>query len=433
MADNAPVFPKMTRTSAVHDWPKNPSVRLDEFGIQPPLDDVTGEFRPQLRRFANEVMRPIGQRLDKLTPQEVMAEGSEYWAFLKRFNDLGIDLAVLGEMAPAERSSLFCVLMEELGYGDGGLAISIGASMLPKYIPMLFGNQFLMERFPQEELGCWGITEPDHGSDTLDPQGAIRYPGAEYGRPNTVARFYKDKVVLNGQKSAWVSNGPIASHCILYCAADFGDGPSVDQGCVLVMPLDLPGVTRGKPLAKLGQRPITQGEIFFEDVEVSLDYVLAGPEDYQRAVYCIHAEANVLMGAVWSGAARSAYQLAHAYAHERKQGGVPIYKHQLVSYRMFDMFRRVEASIALTRRAAHYNMAADVPALQGAMAAKTFATQTAFDVASDALGLFGGNGLTHEYPIEKIMRDARASMIEDGANDILALKGGYYLMDPDLL
>ena len=79
-----------------------------------------------------------------------------------------------------------------------------------------------------------------------------------------------------------------------------------------------------------------------------------------------------------------------------------------------------------------FNATAPIPALQSAMAAKVTATQTAFEVASDALQMLGGNGNTREYPIEKILRDARASMIEDGCNEILAIKGGYQMMDPDL-
>jgi alkylation response protein AidB-like acyl-CoA dehydrogenase len=74
-----------------------------------------------------------------------------------------------------------------------------------------------------------------------------------------------------------------------------------------------------------------------------------------------------------------------------------------------------------------------MPSLQSAMATKVTATQTAFEVASDALQMLGGNGNTRAYPIEKILRDARASMIEDGCNEILAIKGGYQMMDPDLL
>ncbi|MAA74807.1 MAG: acyl-CoA dehydrogenase [Salinisphaeraceae bacterium] len=421
------------RSAPIYSWPANPKHKLDEFGIEPPLDDVQREFQQTLRKFAVEVMRPIGQKLDRMTAEEIIAKDSPFWDFHKQFNDLGISLGMLAEMEPKDRSEMFCILFEELGYGDGGLAISVAAGMLPQYLSMIFQNEFLMDRFPEEMLGCWAITEPDHGSDTLDPQGMIRHPDSKYGRPGTTVKFKGDKMIINGQKSAWVSNGTCADVCILYAAADTGDGADYEKGCVLVIPMDLPGISRGKPLEKLGQRGDPQGEVFFNDVEVGMEYLLAGPEDFQRAVYCIHAEANALMGAIWNGAARSAYHMAHDYAHERKQGGVPIYKHQLVAYRLFDMFRRIEASAALTRRVVHYNQAADVPALQAAMTAKVTATDLSFQIASDAIQIFGGNGLTHEYPLEKIMRDCRASMIEDGENHVLSLKGGYYLMDPDKL
>ncbi len=422
---------RSSRGSVVANWPANPHVRIGEFGAEGPLTDVESEFQQTLRHFAVNVMRPLGRKIDALSAADIIAEGSPFWEWRRRYAELGVDVTALFEMTPEVRSRLFCIILEELGYGDGGLAISASAAMLPYYMSALFGNEFLMERFPQELIGCWAITEPDHGSDTLDPNGMILHPEGRYGRPNTVARIHSDRVVVNGQKSAWVSNGTIAEVCILYCAVDTGDGPDPAKGCVLVLPLDLPGISRGKPLEKLGQRGDPQGEIFFEDVEVPLEYMLAGPEDFQRAVYCIHAEANVLMGAIWTGVARSAYDMAHEYAQQRRQGGVPICRHQMVAWRLFHMFRRVESSCALTRRAYLYNQTSPVPALQAAMAAKVEATQTSFDVASEALQIFGGNGLTHEYPIEKIMRDARASMIEDGCNYVLAIKGGYYLNDSE--
>ena len=93
------------------------------------------------------------------------------------------------------------------------------------------------------------------------------------------------------------------------------------------------------------------------------------------------------------------------------------------------MYRKVEASRALARRVALYNTVAPCPSLQSAMATKITGTQTAFEVASDALQIFGGNGNTREYPIEKIFRDARASLIEDGCNEVLSIKGGCYLVD----
>src|SRR5690606_21455008 len=137
-------------------------------------------------------------------------------------------------------------------------------------------------------------------------------------------------------------------------------------------------------------------------------------ENYQRCLYAIHTEANALMGATFTGVARAAFELALDYAHQRKQGGVPIIRHQHVAWRLFHMFRKVEAARALTRRVVEYNMVQEQPALHAAMTAKVTGTQTAFEVASEALQTFGGNGMTREYPLEKLLRDARASMIEDG-------------------
>jgi len=112
---------------------------------------------------------------------------------------------------------------------------------------------------------------------------------------------------------------------------------------------------------------------------------------------------------------------------------VPIIQHQNVRYRLFHMFRKVEAARALNHRVQYYNNTAAVPALQGSIASKVTSTQTAFEVASDAIQMFGGNGVTREYPVEKLMRDARSSMIEDGCNEILAIKGGSFLVDHDRL
>lgn len=131
--------------------------------------------------------------------------------------------------------------------------------------------------------------------------------------------------------------------------------------------------------------------------------------------------------------ARAAFEQALDYAHTRKQGGVPIFQHQSVRSRLLHMFRQTEAARALARRNIEYNLTAPVPALVGSISSKITSTQTAYDVASAALQMFGGNGLTPEYPIEKLLRDARASMIEDGCNEVLSIVGGGLLGDAEAL
>jgi len=407
--------------------------KLGPLGAEPEFSETARMVQESVHRYAEKVMRPIGIKLDRMRPEEAIAPGSPYWEARRQFNELGFGVDSLLSLEPAERAKTMCILFEELGWGDAGLAISFGAGLLPAIMSVMLGNAFCRELAPDEKLGCWAITEPDHGSDMLDANRMIFHPQGTYGRPNCVAKLRGDEVIINGQKSAWVSNGVIADVCVLYCAADTGEGPDTRHGAVVIVPMDAKGVSRGKPLDKIGQRALNQGEVFFDNVRLSKAHLLAGPEQYSDAVYAIHTFANAIMGTVFTGCARAAYELALDYAHERKAGGVKIIRHQSVAWRLFHMFRKVEAARALTHRVVHYNFASPQPSLHAAMTAKVTATQTSFEVASDALQIFGGNGLTREYPIEKIMRDARASLIEDGCNEILAIKGGYYLIDPDRL
>jgi acyl-CoA dehydrogenase len=407
--------------------------KLGPLGAQPELSEMGQMVQQTVHRYSEEVMRPIGIKLDRMTPEEVIAPGSPYWEAHEKFIGLGFGVDGLLELEPGERAKTMSILFEELGWGDAGLAITYGAGLLPALMSATFGNSFCRSLTPDNKLGCWAITEPDHGSDMLDANGMLFHPQGAYGRPNCVATLRGDEVIINGQKSAWVSNGIAADVCILYCAADSGAGIDTKRGAVVIVPLDAKGVSRGKPLDKIGQRALNQGELFFENVRLSKAHILAGPDQYLDAVYAIHTFANALMGTVFTGTARAAFELALAYAHERKQGGLPIIRHQSVASRLFHMFRKVEAARALAQRVVHYNFTAQQPSLHAAMTAKITATQTAFEVANDALQIFCGNGLTREYPIEKIWRDARASLIEDGCNEVLAIKGGYSLIDPDLL
>jgi alkylation response protein AidB-like acyl-CoA dehydrogenase len=182
-------------------------------------------------------------------------------------------------------------------------------------------------------------------------------------------------------------------------------------------------VSRGRPLDKLGQRALNQGEIFFDEVRVPGEFMVVGKDAYGIAIEMVLALANSYMGMTFVGLARAAYELALAYAKERVQGGVPIIRHQSVRSRLFRMFTQVEAARALARKVSLMGAVAPPP-VQYSIASKTYCTNTAFEVASAAVQIFGGNGLSREYPIEKLLRDARASMIEDGCNEVLGIVGG---------
>jgi alkylation response protein AidB-like acyl-CoA dehydrogenase len=197
---------------------------------------------------------------------------------------------------------------------------------------------------------------------------------------------------------------------------------------VAFIPLDLPGVSKGKPLDKLGQRALNQGSITFDQVRIPKRYLLFDASAYEPVLNQTLALTNGAMGAIFTGVARAAYEEALTYTGTRVQGGSPIREHQLVQKHLFDMFTAVETCRALSRAAMIYNAEAQPPAIEYAIAAKTYCTQTCLTVTDTALQLFGGRGLSREYPVEKLFRDARASLIEDGANDVLALVGARRLL-----
>ena len=142
----------------------------------------------------------------------------------------------------------------------------------------------------------------------------------------------------------------------------------------------------------------------------------------------ILAGANSGMGAVFTGVARAAFEEAMAYCKQRVQGGKPLCEHQLVQRKLFDMFTKVESARYLSRAAIVYNSVTMPPVSMYSVASKVHCTQVAFEVASDAIQLLGGYGLSKDFLVEKLFRDARASLIEDGANDVLALGGAWQLI-----
>lgn len=392
-----------------------------------PIPDLDHDFtetdravKETAHRFAAEVMRPVGEALDKLPAADVISQKSAVWDVFGQFQALGLN-DLDPDLSPLEQSRLQFIVLEEMGWGDSGLAISLGVSTFPTEIAAMTGRTDLMERFPSGEVGCWAITEPDHGSDMVDFDNALIAPGGKRSAPNIVARAEGNEFVISGQKSSWVSNGTTASTAALFCAVEMPDGTKGNG--VFLARIDEDAITRGKPLEKIGQRALNQGEIFFDGLRIPADNLVAGPDEYAAFTDMTLCRANGMMATTFSGTARAAFELALDYAKTRIQGGVPIIEHQSVKTRIFNMYKKVVASRALAYSVVLRNDTSEQPALAAAIAAKTVATQAAFDVASDALQIFGGNGISREYPIEKIFRDARISMIEDGCNEVLGLTG----------
>jgi alkylation response protein AidB-like acyl-CoA dehydrogenase len=391
--------------------------------IEVGLTDEAAEIQATAHKFASEVLRPAGIELDRMTdPADVVAPESVLWSCFEKYHEIGLGTLLYDEeMEPYAKARLIALVNEELAWGDVGLAISLGLSGFHQPWVKQSGDEELIARFCNPDVptvGCWALTEPDHGSDSVAfTEKHFSDPGL---KANCVARRDGDDYVIRGQKAAWVSNSSVADIAVLFCTLDQSQG--FKGGGVFLVPMDLPGVSRPHPLDKLGQRSLNQGEIFYDDVRVPGSHMVLGPELYSVGLETMLAHANSGMAQIFVGLGRAAYELALAYARERVQGGVPIFEHQSVRSRLFKMFAKVEAARSMARRVALYN-AGGAPQIAHCIAAKTFVTNTVFEVTSDALQIYGGNGLSREYPMEKLLRDARASLVEDGCNEMLAIVG----------
>jgi alkylation response protein AidB-like acyl-CoA dehydrogenase len=409
--------------------------------LNPELTPTQTALKEQTHRFAAEIARPASIELDKLAdPQDVIKPGSVFWDVFRKHYELERHLAGMPEeFGGANLTGLDMQIMaEEMGWGAADFAIGLGACGMPFTMGLLAsqmtGNQRLMDEIVMpyikdreaKYIGCWAITEPQHGSDTTAAN-LPEYQDNPAISLDTHGRRDGDDWLINGAKAAWVSNGTIGTHAMVHFAVDRSKGPV--STAIGLIPLDLPGVSKGKPLNKIGQRALNQGEVFFDNVRIPDYYVFVPPELYPMAGDMILATANGGMGATFTGLARAAFEEAMAYCKQRVQGGKLLCEHQLVQRKLFDMFIKVESARQLSRAVMGYNAVAMPPVSRFGVASKVYCTQVAFEVASDAVQLFGGMGLSKECLVEKLFRDARAAMIEDGANDTLALAATRSLID----
>ncbi len=389
-----------------------------------------------VHQFSAQVLRPASQALDRLhDPRQVIAPDSALWDVFRAAYGQGFHTALV----PRECGGLglsglaLHIALEELGWGSADFALGLAVAGFPFAMVAGTGNQELIAELvtpfvanrDASQVGCWSITEPDHGSDQfLAGTPELRNPKLA---GQTTARADGDHYVIQGAKALWVSNGTIATHTVAHVTIDPSQG--LAGSGVAFIPLNLPGVSKTPPLDKLGQRALNQGGILFDNVRIPRRYMIFDATAYDMVLRQTLALTNGAMGAAFTGVARAAYEMALAYVKTRVQGGKAISEHQLVQKHLFDMFTKVETSRALSRAALAYNAVTNPPALEYAIAAKTYCTQACLEVTDTALQLFGGKGLSREFPIEKLYRDARASLIEDGANDVLALVGARRLLE----
>ncbi|MEW5735426.1 MAG: acyl-CoA dehydrogenase family protein [Thermodesulfobacteriota bacterium] len=447
------------------------------------LDRKLTALQEQARAFGMETVRPAGIALDRLhDPARVIAKDSILWDVFRGFRERGFHKTMIprafgGTMGALPPLSTILV-NEQMGYADGGLAVSLLVAGMPFAFSVLSKDkgvrgwaQDYVNDTKASMIGCWAITEPDHGTDWV--MGTSREGCNPKLAPGLTGVKKGDEYIINGWKSAWVSNGTIATHALLHLGLDSSKG--VHGSGIALCPLDLPGVSRGAPLNKMGQRALNQGEIIFDNVKMHKKYMLISIPGFFGANTFGHAIlglANSSMGVTFASQAQATYDEALRFARANSRNGSLLCDRKDIKIRLFRMFAKVEAARLLARKvSAHFFSMLSSPvsslgtsskatfwALGNAFAAylaayekydrvrkmsegitnpgrhnglmewakygvlsKITATETAFSVANDALQVMGPAALSPDCPVDKMMRDARASTIEDGVNDALAM------------
>jgi alkylation response protein AidB-like acyl-CoA dehydrogenase len=388
------------------------------------LPEEVERIRDMTRDFARSEVRPVGVELDRIPDPEDAYTSEPMRRLLAHAYEIGFHKLNLpkeaGGLGAPEMTSI--VVQEELAAADAGIAshflvapmiagISLGAQdRHPFYKQYL---EAFIEDTKGVHSGAWAITEPNHGSDLF-----------QFGEPNihmeATARKDGDDYIVNGQKSAFVSNGWLADALLLMVNLDPAQG--MEGTITFAIPGDLPGITRGKPLNKLGLRALNQAEIFFDDVRIAPEFVMMPPGPmYKLMIERIVTGGNTAVGTLAVGVARAAYEAAMEHAKTRVQGGKPICSHDTVKLKLFDAYRQIEAARALLWKSS-WLIASGKPHLPTAMAARTMASDMAMRVTADMVQIFGGYGISKEHPVEKFYRDAKLLQIMDGTNEVVSLK-----------
>jgi butyryl-CoA dehydrogenase len=303
---------------------------------------------------------------------------------------------------------VYCLVAEVLCRGCLGIATSVGASGLGAMPILLFGSpeqkkKYLPDIARGKKLAAFGLTEPDAGSDA----GAIR----------TTATRKGDGYVLNGLKQ-WITNGGEAEIYSVIAMTDRSKGPR--GASAFIVEKGTPGFGFGKKEKKMGIRASATRELVFQDCYVPKENLI-GKEGMGFIVTMrTFDRTRPGVGAQGVGLAQGALDEAVRYAREREQFGRKIISFQAVQHMLADMATKVEAESALVYSVARYidgeKDPKEISKVSGM--AKLFASDVAMKVTTDAVQIFGGYGYMREYPVEKMMRDAKILQIYEGTNQI---------------
>ena len=366
------------------------------------LSDEQKEFQALARDFAENEIKPKAQYHDETGefPTEIIRKAHE--------------LGLINVHIPEEYGGLALSLLdgaliaEEIGVACTGIGTAMEANTLALAPVLVAGSEELKKRvFPRfvEEftLACYCVTEPGAGSDVA----GVRSQAIRHG----------DKYILNGSKM-WITSGGQAQWMFVLATTNPEKGPRGLTG--FWVDASTPGIEVGKKENNMGQRASDTRAITFTDVEIPAENVIGREGQGFRVAMAAFDHTRPMVAAAAVGLARAAFEYARDYSLERRAFGNLISANQGISFMLADMATAIEASRLLTWQACWLQDQGLKNTKMAAMA-KRMAADTAVQVATDAVQIFGGYGFNKEYPVEKLYRDAKIFQIYEGTSQIQRL------------
>lgn len=366
------------------------------------LSQEQKEIQETARKFAREEIIPKAPELDKT--------GQYPTEIIKKAWELGLVNGTVPQKYGGTGLTLFdgCLVAEELAYGCTGIATAMTANELGQAPLLLGGSEELkseyLGRLTKEPLMCaYCVTEPGTGSDVAGVK--------------TKAEKKGDSYIINGQKM-WITNGGVANwYFVLARTNPDPKCPASKAMTGFIVDADSKGITRGRKEWNMGQRASNTTGVTFEDVEVPAKNVLAAEGAGFKIAMGAFDKTRPPVAAGATGLAQRALDEATKYAFERKTFGQLIAEHQAIQFMLAEMAMGVELSRMAWMRAA-WQTDNGQRNTYFASIAKAFAGDVANKCAADAVQIFGGNGFNSEYPVEKLMRDAKIYQIYEGTAQI---------------
>ncbi len=347
--------------------------------------------------FAENEIKPVAAHYD---------ENDEYpWPIIKKAQEYGLFSVNVPEKYGGPGMSLLeeVILTEELAWGCSGIETALMLNSLAALPIKIAGTEEqkmkYLGRMAEGTMAAYCVTEPGAGSDVA----GIKLSAERKG----------DKYVLNGTK-IWITNGPVADIFVVFARTNKEDRYGGLSAFIVEREW---GVTTGQHLPKMGQRAAWASEVFFEDVEVPAENLLGREGDGFMIAMKVFDSSRPAVSAAAVGVARRAFEEAREYAKTRIAFGKPIIAKQAIGFKLADMAINIEAGRLLAHKAA-WLLDNGKRNTTLAAYAKAFCADMTMKITTEAVQVFGGYGYSREYPVEKLMRDAKIFQIYEGTSEI---------------